>query len=127
MELHIHDKRTIHEIQKEFSQLFPNLKLEVFAEPCPHEKNTSHNKLLMHPSKAIGECRDKHLKGTLSISPQMTVSDLKKGFNTNYGLCVEVFRKVGNDWLETTVGVWPLEKQNATTTESNSENTLEVV
>jgi hypothetical protein len=78
MEIIIHDKRKIHEIQKEFSQMFPNLKIDFFAEPCHLEKKASHNKLLMHPSKELSECRAKHSKGTLNISPQMTVSDLKK-------------------------------------------------
>jgi hypothetical protein len=119
MEITIHDKRKIHEIQKEFSLIFPNLRLDFFT-PMEEEKH-----LLVHHTKCIGECRALHSKGTLSIFPHMTVKELKQGLKETFGLHVEVYRKVGNDWLETTSDQWQLEKHNAEVHEQNSENTLE--
>ena len=121
MEINIHDKRKIHEIQKDFSLIFPNLRLDFFtpSEEPPH--------LLVHHTKSIGECRAMHSKGTLSIFPHMTVSELKQGLKDTFGLHAEVYRKVGNDWLETTSEKWQLEKHNAVAHELNSENTLEVL
>ena len=126
MEISIHDKRKIHEIQKEFSEVFPNLKLDFFHN---HDgvQEAPHNQLLIHPSKSISDCRAAHSRGVLSIWPHMTISDLKQGFNDTFGLSVQVFRKVGADWLETTTDKWPLEKHNMSATEMNSENTLEVL
>lgn len=47
------------------------------------------------------------------ITPDMTVTDLEQSFNTIYGLGVQVFRKSGKIWLETTVtDGWTLEEQN---------------
>ena len=64
-------------------------------------------------SKKIGELRNKHINGTLSISPTMTVSDLEQNFQDQFGLAVQVFRRSGNAWLETTVtDSWTLDKQN---------------
>jgi hypothetical protein len=126
MEINIHDKRKIHEIQQDFSNIFPNLKLEFFH---VHEHSTVepyHHKLLVHPSKELGECLGAvHSKGTVVIKPEMTVQDLKKGFKESFGLHVRVFRKVGDDWLEAITDHLPLNKHNDSTYEANSESTLE--
>jgi hypothetical protein len=43
----------------------------------------------------------------------MTVTELESRFNTIYGLSVQLFRKSGRAWLETTVtDGWTLEEQN---------------
>lgn len=43
----------------------------------------------------------------------MTVSELEQHFADVYGLSVQVFRKSGEVWLETTTtDNWSLEKQN---------------
>ena len=61
----------------------------------------------------MGECRSVHKKGIITITPNMTVVDLEQRFNDVYGLGVEVFRKSGKVWLETTVtDGWTLEEQN---------------
>jgi hypothetical protein len=121
MKITIHDQKKIHEIQKEFSKQFPNLKLDFFES---HEK-AKH--LLLHPTHTIGECRKVHLKGDLHIEPHMKICELKQGLHDTFGLHTEVYRKVGNDWLETATETWSLEKQNGCSSETNSESTLEVV
>lgn len=126
MKITIHDKRKIHEIQKEFSLMFPNLRIDFFNMIDENKKSTAKH-LLIHPAKTIGECRKVHLKGELDIVPHMTVAELEHCFHNNFGLHAQVFRKVGNDWLETAVGTWTLGKQNEYVSESNSESTLEVV
>ena len=70
-------------------------------------------KLMKHPSKTLGECRTIHNKGTITITPQMTVAGLEQNMNDVYGLSVQVFRKSGMAWLETSVtDNWTLEQQN---------------
>jgi hypothetical protein len=112
MKITINDKRKIYAIQEEFSQAFPYLKLEFFAKP--HSVNGgSAKKLIKHNSKTLGECRTVHNKGHISITPQMTVADLEQRFSDVYGLGVQVFRKSGKMWLETTVtDGWTLDQQN---------------
>ena len=112
MQIIINDHRKIFAIQKEFSEMFPYLKIEFFAKP--HKVNgSSPKKLMKHPAKTLGECRIIHNKGTFTITPQMTVADLEQNMNDVFGLSVQVFRKSGNAWLETTVtDNWALEQQN---------------
>jgi hypothetical protein len=112
MKINISDRRKIFAIQEEFSEMFPYLKLEFFAKP--HQANgASAKKLMLHPGKTLAECRTVHTKGTLTIIPGMTVTDLEENFQSIFGLAVQVFRKSGKVWLETTVtDGWTLEEQN---------------
>lgn len=113
MKITINDKRKIFAIQEEFSQAFPYLKLEFFAKPHTVGGGSA-KKFIKHNSKTLGECRTVHNKGHMSITPQMTVAELEQRFSDVYGLGVQVFRKSGKVWLETTVtDGWTLEAQNS--------------
>jgi hypothetical protein len=111
MKITINDHRKIFAIQKSFSQMFPFLKVEFFSKP-PTAGGASPKKLIVSPSKTIGQCRTVHSKGTLTILSQMTVNDLEQGFNDTFGLTIRVFRKSGDTWLATTTDMWTLEKEN---------------
>lgn len=112
MKITINDHRKIFSIQKEFSEVFPYLKIEFFSKP--HKVGgASSRKILKHPSKTIGQCRVIHNKGSITIKPSMTVAELEQNLNDVYGLSVQIFRKSGKVWLETTVtDGWTLEEQN---------------
>ena len=112
MKITINDRRKIFAIQEEFNTVFPYLKLEFFSKP--HKLGgASAKKLSKHNSKTLGECRAVHNKGQITITPGMTVWDLEQSFSDIYGLGVQIFRKSGKVWLETTVtDRWTLEEQN---------------
>lgn len=112
MKITINDNRKIFAIQKSFTELFPYLKIEFFAKP--HKVGGGSSKKTMKVNaKTLGECRTVHNTGTITIVPQMTVADLEQNFSDVYGLSVQVFRKSGKVWLETTVtDNWTLEEQN---------------
>src|SRR6218665_1094894 len=113
MNITIHDTRTIFAIQEEFSRAFPYLKLEFFARPHPVGGGSA-KKFIRQNSQTLGKCRSIHNKGHMTITPQMRVADLEQRFSDVYGLSVQVFRKSGKIWLETTVtDAWTLEEQNA--------------
>lgn len=112
MKILINDHRKIFAIQEEFNAVFPYLKLEFFT--MPHKfGGSSAKKLLKQCIKTLGECRTVHKKGKITITHNMTVVDLEQSFSDVYGLGVQVFRKSGKAWLETTVtDGWTLEEQN---------------
>ncbi len=108
----INDHRKIFAIQKDFQKLYPYLKIEFFAKPYKVGGSSS-KKIMKHPSKTLGECRTIHSSGTVTITPQMTVAGLEQNFSDVYGLSIQIFRKSGKAWLETTVtDDWTLEQQN---------------
>jgi len=113
MKIAINDKRKISAIQNDFNDMFPYLRLEFFSKP--HDAGTgSPKKYMSHPSKTLGECRTKHKSGSILITPGMTVNKLEQNFREVYGLSVQVFRRSGKAWLETTVtDGWTLEEQNS--------------
>lgn len=112
MKVTINDHRKIFAIQEDFNQLFPYLKLEFFSKPHTNGGATS-IKFIKHNSKTLGECRTLHNSGEITIVPDMTVAELEQNFGSVYGLGVQVFRKSGKTWLETTVtDKWTLEEQN---------------
>ena len=112
MKMTINDQRKIFAIQEEFSDLFPYLKIEFFSKPHT-ASGESPKKLIKHNSKTIGECRTSHNSCNMTITPGMTVTDLEQRFQDVYGLSVQVFRKSGKSWLETTVtDNWTLDQQN---------------
>lgn len=112
MELLINDHKKIFLIQEEFNTIFPYLKLDFFSTPHYVGEATS-KKSMMPGCKTLGECRTVHNDGKVCITPYMTVADLEQRFQNTFGLSVQVMRKSGKVWLETTVtDGWTLEKQN---------------
>jgi hypothetical protein len=113
MKIKINDSRKIFAIQKEFNSFFPYLKLEFFSRPHT-SGGASSKKFITHNSKSLLECRAIHKNGTITLTPNMTVSDLEQHFKDVYGLNAQVFRRSGKAWLETTItDKWTLQEQNA--------------
>jgi hypothetical protein len=112
MKINIKDNKKISSIQKEFSQAFPYLKIEFFSQShkigAPSSKKT-----MLQATKILKECRSVHSTGSITISAKTTVAELEQNFLDVFGLSVQVFRKSGRAWLETTVtDGWSLDKQN---------------
>lgn len=113
MKIKIDRNKPLSAIQAEFNNIFPYLKLEFFSkthgvgEASTKQNLVSNNKKL---EDFVGFNID---KGELTITSAMTVKDLEQNFKEAYGLSVQVFRKSGKVWLETTVtDGWTLEEQN---------------
>lgn len=113
MQLIINDHVKIYAIQKEFNTMFPYLNLEFFSKFHKSGESTAKKFIEAH-TKTLGECRTVRKDGEIIITPEMTVEGLERTFADIYGLAVQVFRKSGRVWLETSVtDDWTLEKQNA--------------
>lgn len=106
------DNRTIAEIQAEFNIKFPYLKLEFYNQP--HEVGEgSRLKSLIDKNKTIKDVRSIHTEGEMSINGHLKVASLEQSFANDYGLNVQVFRKSGGLWLQTTsTDEWTLTDQN---------------
>src|SRR5690349_13967015 len=112
MIMHIDDNRKISEIQEEFNQKFPFLKIE-FLTGSKLRAGLCYKKILHDSALTIGECRIVHTKGQISIDPTMSVTELEKNFKDIYGLHVRLFRKSSKVWLDTSVtDSWTLHEQN---------------
>ena len=110
MMLHIYQNRSIGDVQQDFSCLYPFLKIDFYKKDV---SSSGSNKRLHLPNsvpiKTAGLIKD----GDLELSDSMTVGQLENIFRTEYGLSVQVSRKSGILWLETTMtDNWTLKQQN---------------
>ncbi len=108
----VKDSRLVSDIQKEFNEKFPFLKIEFYKKP--HKVGEGNVEKEHYSSdKILAEIRSKHNTGELSINGHLKVATLEKAFADQYGLRVQVFRKSGEIWLQTTsTDEWTLSEQN---------------
>lgn len=108
----ITDEKKLIDIQVEFQEKFPALKLEFYS--TPHQVGSgSASKELLAASAQIGAVRQIHKAGDLSINGHLKVKTFEQLFFEQYGLNVQVFRKSGDIWLQTTTtDEWTLTEQN---------------
>ena len=112
MQLRIAPTRLISEVQAEFNDAFPFLKLEFFQNKSYRQTNQGPGIRMLH-TKKIGDCQAVITDGEIEISNNLTVQELEIKFKDQFGLNVQVFRRSGSLWLQTTMtDGWTLEKQN---------------
>jgi len=94
----INNRRKVFAVKHLFSTFFPELKLEFFRKP--HTSGGPHSdKTVGEDSATLADCRSVSKTGTITISPEMTVTELESCFRDIYGLKVEVFRKSPEGWV----------------------------
>lgn len=98
------------QVQKEFNQEFPFLRLEFFKHlHSPHQ--ASPKKDLLKQDLTLKA--KKQIEEPVHITENMPVSDLENLFSDLFGISAQVFRKSGRAWLETTLtDDWTLKRQN---------------
>jgi len=89
------------EIRDEFSQRFPNLKIEFFSDRNNDGILTADERVSNHET-LVGDIRENNRNGILQAEGLTTVAELEKHFRDVFGLYVQVFRKSGAGWLATT-------------------------
>ena len=112
LKITVNDHRKIFAIKEEFNAVYPYLRLEFYSKSNV-DGGAPEKRFVKTNSKTLGECRTIHNNGKIIISPNMSVANLYERFMDVYGLGVQVFRKSGKAWLETTfTDGWTLEEQN---------------
>lgn len=113
MEIVINDDRRISDIQQEFNECFPFLKIEFFT--VGHNKNQlSANKNMIPGDRLLGSFRQVHNNGSIQLDASKTVFQVEDEFRHNFGLNAQIFRKSGSLWIETSLtDKWTLALQNS--------------
>lgn len=108
----ITDGKTLMDIKREFRALFPHLKIEFYAKK--HDTGQgSPVKEQLDSQLTIKEARTTHSEGDFKIDGSLTVGEFEVRFYEKFGLSVQVFRKSGNLWMQTTsTDHWTLTEQN---------------
>jgi hypothetical protein len=100
-------------IKAEFSTKFPHLKIEFF-DKSHQEGQASPAYAIYDESLTLNQIRKEGKIGAISIHGNLKTSSLEKLFAEEYGIHVQVLRKSGNVWLQTTAtDDWTLAEQEA--------------
>lgn len=99
----------VSEIKRTFNAKFPFLKIEFFKKKHKNLSGSVKKDLILDDFPIFFSTEDL----ANLINEDVTVFELEKQFNDKLKLSVQVFRKSGKSWLETTfTDGWTLKKQN---------------
>jgi len=103
--------RTIAAIQEEFNGKFPHLKIEFYK----HKHGVGEGSEAadqIDTSKSISDISSIDSDAEISIHGNLKTASLEQEFETQFGIHVQVFRKAGKIWLQTTnTDEWTLAEQ----------------
>ncbi len=128
MNMNINKNRTIAEIQMEFANMFPFLKIEFFTRPHEAGGASWSKYMVFNRTKTMGEIgKLKSDENVFEVTPSMSVNDFEQGLQNQFGLSTQVFRKSMGSWIATTESdTWTLAVQNEKGQQSAS-NVAEMV
>lgn len=112
--ININENQRLIEIKDAFTSNYPHLKLEFFSEE--HKAGEASSKSTKYDdSLTLKEIRTKNKSGELSIDGHLKTSTFESNFYEHFGVTVQVLRKSGNIWLQTTTtDDWTLAHQEKT-------------
>jgi hypothetical protein len=110
MILQILKTRNVGDVQHDFNQEYPFLRIDFFK----HVDGKLGSLVKQRLNKTARLSSSGRLReGELEINDSMTVGQLEKTFRERFGIDMQVSRKSGPVWLETTVtDTWTLKQQN---------------
>ncbi|HET7115403.1 MAG TPA: hypothetical protein VFI29_02875 [Hanamia sp.] len=100
MKLQIEAGTKIKELQKKISKTYPYLKVEFYKQPYS-EMKVSEKKDRMLPDEIISEQSDSFEAEKFDINRNRTVGAVEKEFYEKFGIAMQVSRRSGNIWIET--------------------------
>ena len=104
MTIQINSDTTIKEIKQAFAASWPHLKLVFFSKPHDEHHGTSAKFMIDDETQTAGQIAPSFSGSKqLVMNDGMTVWQLEKGLEKDFGLHVHVFRRSGDTWLESTV------------------------
>jgi hypothetical protein len=101
---------TVTDIQEQFHAKFPLLTIR-FYKVAHEDHEGSRKKDEVEDNLALSELSPSLQEASIPLTPQLTVEALESMFENEFGLHIQVFRKSGDTWLQTSVtDHWTLEK-----------------
>ena len=101
MILHLSPDKTLGVLQTDFSAAFPGLKLAFFSKPHGAFKGSAAKFLVQEKDAPLRDLSPDMKTGYLHLEPHLTVLQVEQLLEEEFALHVQVFRKSGRTWLET--------------------------
>jgi hypothetical protein len=93
---------TLAALQQAFRLCFPNLSLSFYTKPHDIYQSSPVKYLITESNTLLKHIEARPHDGDVEIFADMKVSELEQLFEQEFGLHVQVFRRMGNTWVETT-------------------------
>jgi hypothetical protein len=107
-------------IKSAFNEKFPHLRIEFFSAGHQEGQGTPQQAIYDENLRLV-DIRKEGMMGEISIHGNLKTSSLEKLFQEQGGVAVQVYRKSGNVWLQTTAtDDWTLSEQEKEAAEMNS-------
>ncbi len=101
--------RSVASLKKDFSALYPGLKIEFYEKP--HKAYTTSSADFQLHDQALLEMATQ--EGEIDLDPAMTVEEVEQKFESDFGLHIQIYRQSKELWLQTSAtDHWTLEVQN---------------
>ena len=114
MILQVFAHMTIADLQQKFNEYFPYLSLSFFSKPHDIYQASPVKYLITERETCLERLEDRPHNAALNIISDMTAGQLEQLFEQELGLHVQVLRKDGDSWTETTLtDSLSLREQNA--------------
>ncbi len=108
--IQVNKNRMVGDLQEEFSKAYPFLKLEFYT---PGSYNRARGIKQRLTKSSLMRTAGLKEEGEFIVTDAMIVRDLENTFQHKFGALVQVSRKSGPIWLETTLtDSWTLKQQN---------------
>ena len=106
---------TLREIKEQFNNKFPNLKIEFFQKH--HDTGQASPKTAIYDDNlTLKDVRDEGSLNPISIHGNTKTSTLEEHFENEYGVSVQVYKKRGKTWIQSTkTDDWTLSEQEEST------------
>ncbi|MFI5154949.1 MAG: hypothetical protein ACHQEM_02125 [Chitinophagales bacterium] len=110
--LYITREHSVSEVQALFSAQFPFLRIKFFKNRIKEGKIVG-QLAAFSPETRMKEMNPEFSDGEFEINDEMTIPELEAKFFKQFGLFVQIDRKIGNIWMEPNMtSSWTLRKQN---------------
>jgi hypothetical protein len=101
----------VKDLKKQFHGYYPNLKLEFFNQTSSEDGGNSKDQML--DNEALLNAYTRNQSGTVEFTGNTSVRQFETLFSETFGLNVQVFRKSGNVYLETSnTDDWTLDMEH---------------
>ena len=104
---------SVKEIQERFSGIFPFLRINFFKNQKSGSGLNGNRVILFSPEFLLNTINPEITNGELIIRESMSVLELENEFREKFGLFVQILRRSGNLWLDTSrTNSWTLREQD---------------
>lgn len=104
MEIVFTEDSTINEINKQFQAHYPFLRIQFYEDKFdPQKKTEAPGSPVKNDNMSIHDILHGRVKGSISMNGHTKVKNFESNWMELAGLWIQVFRKSGPVWLQTTV------------------------